>query len=104
MDDDARMRERSARWQENEDLLTSQRPMTHEEDERDRSAIRAYYDGEPTVEDVLVRAETELRYACHVSACNCSGTALRANLGLLYVREALALIRRAPAAAEGILR
>jgi hypothetical protein len=91
---DTRTRERHARWNETQDLIKSQRPMTPEEEGRETAAVQAYYDGEPTVEDFLVRAETELRYACHVDTCTCSDTAIRANIALGYVREALAELRK----------
>ena len=92
-DFEARAQKRNERWKDTQELLTSRRPMTPAEEARYRAAVNAYYDGNPTVEDVLVRAETELRYACHVDTCNCSATAMRANLALNYVREGLALVR-----------
>ena len=92
-DFEARAQKRNERWKDTQELLTSRRPMTLEEDARDQEATRAYYDGEPTVEDLLVRAETELRYACHVDTCNCSATAIRANIALDYIRQGLALTR-----------
>lgn len=89
----ARALERQERWNETEEIIKSRRPMTPEEEARETAAVRAYYDGTPTVEDFLVRAETELRYACHADECHCSATAGRANIAYGYVRDALRLIR-----------
>jgi hypothetical protein len=81
-------------WHDETDaLIRSQRPMTPEEQAREQAAVTAYYDGTASVEDFLVRAETELRYACHVSTCNCSATAIKANRALGYIRQALASLR-----------
>lgn len=88
-----RYQDRRIAWDEAEEIVKARRPMTPEEEAREQAAVVAYYDGVATVEDFLVRAETQLRYACHVDTCNCSGTAMRANIAFKYVREALAAIR-----------
>jgi len=87
--------ERNARYQENDALIKSRRPMTPDETARNLAAVEAHYEGTPTVADLLVRAATELRYACHAETCVCSATAQRANLALLFVREALERLRQA---------
>lgn len=58
-------------------------------------AHRACLDGTATLEDLLIRAESELRFACNPDACVCSDTAMRASIALKFVRLALETVNGA---------